>query len=171
MLVLETERLALRTWQADDFDSLHSILSDATTMAHWPAPFDAAATRAWLQRAEQGMREHGLSRWCCQLRDSGAVIGDVGIVRMQHDGHWINDLGYIIHHPYWRKGYAFEAAAGVVQWARAQGLDALAANMAVDNEPSAAVARKLGMHLVRTFTKTSNANKQTYWFELPLTEP
>ena len=85
------------------------------------------------------------------------------------EGVLINDLGYIIHHPYWRNGYAFEAASGAVEWARTKGLSSLVANMATDNEPSVAVAEKLGMQRRHTFNKASNANKPTYWYELALT--
>ena len=184
--IIETERLILRTWTEQDFDTLHAILSDPVTMSHWPAPLDLDAARAWLERSWAGMQEHGRARWCCALKDSGAVIGDsavggehldalienigdVGIVRMALERVLINDLGYIIHHPYWRNGYAFEAASGVVEWARTKGLSSLVANMATDNEPSVAVAEKLGMQRRHTFNKASNANKPTYWYELALT--
>ncbi len=166
--ILETERLRLRTWQEEDFPNLLRILSDPTTMAHWPQPLDAQAARGWYARSQAGMREQGYGRWCCELRSSGEIVGDVGIVRMQSQGQWINDLGYIIHHPHWRKGYAYEAAAAAVQWATTQGLGKLVATMAVDNEASAAVARKLGMQLLHTFNNANNANKSTYWFELQL---
>ena len=168
MQVFTTQRLAIRTWQTEDFAELYRLLSDPITMAHWPQPYDADGAQAWLARSQAGVRDHGYGRWCCELRGSGEIIGDVGIMRTQLQGEWINDLGYIIHHPFWRRGYAFEAASGAVQWARANGLDSLVANMAVDNEASAAVARKLGMTLKHTFVNANNRNKQTYWFELDL---
>ena len=43
------------------------------------------------------------------------------------------NLGYIIHHPFWRSGYAFEAAQGAIQWARENGLQSLVAQMATDD--------------------------------------
>lgn len=168
MTVFQTPGLTIRTWQAADIAQLHSMLSDPTTMAHWPAPLDQAAVQAWYERSQAGMAEQGYGRWCCELNDSGTIIGDVGIVRTQLQGEWINDLGYIIHHPYWRQGYAFEAATGAVAWAKAKGLDRLVATMAADNEASVAVARKLGMQRKRNFVNANNLDKQTYWFELNL---
>ena len=73
--ILETQRLRLRTWQEEDFPSLCRILSDPITMAHWPQPLDTGAARGWFERSQTGMREHGYGRWCCELRDSGEVVG------------------------------------------------------------------------------------------------
>ena len=166
--IFRTKRLAVRAWQASDLPSLHRILGDAQTMAHWPEPYDMDGSKAWLTRSIEAMAAHGHARWCCQRLADGQVIGDVGIVRMPLDEQWVNDLGYIIHRDYWRLGYAYEAAAGAVAWARAQGLDRLAANMAKDNLPSVAVAKKLGMECVREFVNPRNRDKPTYWFELKL---
>ena len=33
----------------DDFDALYEIMSDAETMQHYPAPFDEARTRRWIE--------------------------------------------------------------------------------------------------------------------------
>jgi len=168
MQVFQTQRLNIRTWQEADFEQLQRILGDPITMAHWPAPLDSTAARAWFERSRSGVAEYGHGRWCCELIGTGEIIGDVGIVRTQLQGRWVNDLGYIIHHAFWRNGYAYEAAAGALGWARAHGLDVLVANMAVDNEASVAVARKLGMQLKRSFVNANNRNKETYWFELDL---
>lgn len=168
MEIFRTEHLRVRAWTMADLPALYHILGDAQTMSHWPQPFDEAGAEAWLQRSIDGMAEHGFARWCCQRLTDDQVVGDVGIMRMQLDGQWINDLGYIIHRDFWRRGYAFEAAAGAVAWARRQGLDRLVANMATDNLPSVAVAKKLGMECVREFVNSRNRDKPTYWFELEL---
>jgi len=168
--MFKTRRLGVRTWQEEDFASLHALLSDSVTMSHWPAPLDEVAARAWLDRTYDGMRDDGLSRWCCERLADGKIIGDVGIVRMQLEGQWINDLGYIVAQQYWRQGYAFEAVEGAVKWARSHRLDSLVANMATDNLPSVAVAEKLGMTKLREFRKANNQNKMTNWYELQLND-
>ena len=48
-MIIETERLILREYTFDDFDSLYEILSDKETMAHYPAPFDEEKVRGWIQ--------------------------------------------------------------------------------------------------------------------------
>jgi RimJ/RimL family protein N-acetyltransferase len=57
-------------------------------------------------------------------------------------------LGYIIQRPFWRKGFALEAAAASMDYA----INALQRNRMValvrpENLPSQAVARKLGMEV------------------------
>ena len=163
-----TQRLRLRTWQPTDLTNLHALLSDPLTMAHWPQPLDEAQARAWLERSSTGMRDHGYARWCCERLADGRIIGDVGIMRTELEGEWVNDLGYIIHHDFWRNGYAVEAAQGAVGWAKANGLEVLVANMAIDNTPSVGVAEKLGMLKKREFIKANNMAKPTFWYELQL---
>lgn len=168
MEVFETERLVLREWEADERDALARILGDPVTMSHWPAPFDDAAINGWFDRARRGMREHGCARWCCERRADGRIIGDMGIVVADVNGETVHDLGYIVHQSYWRQGYALEAMRGAVDWAQAQGIDALVANMATDNTPSVALAEKLGMRCERTFINPRNGNKETFFYRLGL---
>ena len=169
MEIITTRRLRLRTWRPQDFDTLYEILSDPITMSHWPAPYTEDGVREWLARAEASTQSHGYARWCCERLQDNQVVGDIGLLNLTVNTHQIHDLGYIIHHPFWRSGYAFEAAAGIVQWSRERGLERLVATMATDNLASAAVARKLGMNQVKIFNNDRNAGKPTYWFELDLT--
>ena len=40
----------------DDLDALFEIMSDAETMQHYPAPFDKARTRSWIEDQEYMLR-------------------------------------------------------------------------------------------------------------------
>ncbi len=137
-------------------------------MAHWPAPLDDAGVDTWLNWALDDLERVGYARWCVEHADSGRMIGDVGIRNKEMFGAMENDLGYIIHHDFWRQGYAFEAASGAVAWARSHGLEDLVANMAADNFGSVAVAEKLGMRREREFINANNRDKPTYWYRLRL---
>ncbi len=48
-MIIETERLILREYALDDFDSLYEIVSDAETMQHYPEPFDEERTEGWIE--------------------------------------------------------------------------------------------------------------------------
>ena len=168
MIVFETQRLQVRLWQPDDFAVLYAMLSDPITMAHWPAPLEPEAVRAWLARSAADMSQHGHARWCMQLREGATVVGDIGIARRAHAGAWVNDLGCIVHHPYWHQGIGFEAANGAIGWAQDKGLDGLVANMAVDNAASVGLATKLGMRRTATINNPANRDKPTHWFSLDL---
>ena len=55
-------------------------------------------------------------------------------------------LGYIIDRQFWRMGFATEAARVITDWAFDHvGLETVCALIRPENEPSRAVARKLGM--------------------------
>jgi len=169
--IFTTQRLRVRPWREVDIDALYALLRDPLTMAHWPQPLDAAGAAQWLQRSLAGMAEHGYARWCCERLQDARVVGDVGIVRTELEGEPVNDLGYIVHHEFWRMGYGYEAAQGAIRWAQARGLGSLEANMATDNLASIALAEKLGMTLKTEFIKASNGRKPTYWYELELANP
>ena len=53
-MLLQTERIFLREFTYDDFDSLFEILSDSEVMKYYPKPFDADRVNGWI---ECGLRE------------------------------------------------------------------------------------------------------------------
>ena len=165
MTVLETERLRLREWTRDDVGALAEIVGDPVTMRFWPAPLSYEAAQGWIERAIASYAANGFGRWALEERATGTLIGDCGIARNVVNGVEENDLGYIVHHPYWRRGYASEAALAVRDYGVQQlGLGRLVANMATEHHGSAAVARKLGMRLHTTFRNKRNRDLVTYLF-------
>lgn len=164
-IVCETERLFLRRWTTDDVALLYPILSDPITMQFWPAPLTIDATRAWIDRALHNYASLGFGRFAVVLKKSGAVIGDCGLMHTEVAGQPEYDLGYIIHHPYWRQGFATEAATACRDYAfTTLGIRRLVANMAVDHIASMSVAKLLGMRLERVFANPRNRNMPTYLY-------
>ncbi len=156
-LPIPTDRLFFREYTADDLESLHAILSDPLTMRFWPAPFTYERTVAWLERSIESSRVNGFSRWALCLRSSGRQIGDCGFIDAVVDGRRENDIGYIIHAPYWRQGYAVEAArASLEHGFRAFGMDRIIANMAHDHIGSQRVAERIGMKKEKEFLNERN---------------
>lgn len=115
--MIETERLLLRPFTPDDFDALYEILSDPQTMAHYPAPFDEAHTRRWIEWNLENYARYGFGLWAAVLKETGACIGDCGLTLQNIDGEALPEIGYHIHRKYWRQGYATEAARAVRDWA------------------------------------------------------
>lgn len=54
------------------------------------------------------------------------------------------EMGYAVFERYRRRGYAFESAAGMMAWARGRGVRRFRLSIAPTNEPSLALAAKLG---------------------------
>lgn len=165
--MIDTERLILRPYMPEDLDLLASILGDAVTMAFWPQPFTREQTLAWMERSLASYAEHGFGRWLVIERERGTAIGTSGLMRATVNGREVNDIGYIIHHPWWRKGYATEAARGVMEYAFGPlGLEMVHANMAFDHHGSQRVAELLGMRRIAEFSNERNRGIRTFVYEI-----
>jgi RimJ/RimL family protein N-acetyltransferase len=80
--------------------------------------------------------------------DSGVVIGSIN-AKGPPDPRGDVEIGWGVSTTHRRRGFAFEAAAAVIQWAIAQPrVRSVSARVPEDNEASGALAAKLGM--VRT---------------------
>jgi ribosomal-protein-alanine N-acetyltransferase len=165
--MLETDRLTLRPYERSDLDVMGQILGDSKTMQFWPQPFDPKAVSDWVNRSLDSYLSHGFGRWVVVLKKDDCVIGDCGILKIEVNGTIENDLGYIIHHPWWRQGYASEAARACMDYGfRQLGLQRLVANMTEDHLGSRAVAEKLGMRLESRFRNSRNGMKWTVLYSI-----
>ena len=108
-MMIETERLLLREYTIEDYDSLYEIMSDAETMQHYPAPFDEARTRRWIEWNLENYAQYGFGLWAVVLKETGEFIGDCGLTLQNIDGEMLPEIGYHIHKKYWRRGFAKEA--------------------------------------------------------------
>lgn len=166
-MTILTERLIIRSYTEADAPALRAILGDPTTMAFWPQPLSPAESDAWLARAIARRAESSYGRRAVLLRATGQQIGDVGVARGLIDGAERDDLGYIIHHPHWRRGYALEAARAVLaDWFAHGRSPALYANMAHDHRGSQRVAERLGMRRAGEFANPRNRGIRTFVYTL-----
>jgi RimJ/RimL family protein N-acetyltransferase len=114
--ILETERLIIREYTEEDFDSLYEILSDGETMKYYPKPYDENGVQRWINWCLGSYSENGFGLWALELKDTGVFIGDCGISLQNIDGETLPEIGYHINKKYWRRGYAKEACAAVKDW-------------------------------------------------------
>lgn len=149
---LETERLILRPITEDDFDSWCEVLGDAETMKHYPAPYDAAGVRRWLDWTLNNYAQYGFGLWAMILKENGRFIGDCGITMQNINGQTLPEIGYHINKAYWRRGYATEAARKCMEYAfETLRFPAIYSYMTSDNAASYGVAVKNGMQLVEEY--------------------
>ena len=91
---------------------------------------------------------HGYGLYVAQLKDPTETIGICGLLRRE----WLTDvdLGFAFLPEYWSRGYAFEAAAAVVAYARqAYGVSRIVAITSPDNAPSHRLLERLGFRFER----------------------
>ena len=155
--MIETKRLILREYTPDDFAALYEILSDPETMAHYPAPFDEARTRRWIDWNLENYAQYGFGLWAVALKETGEFIGDCGLTLQNIDGEMLPEIGYHIHRKYWRRGFAKEAARAVRDWAFLHtAYDALYSYMKYSNEGSWRTAMANGMKKVKEYPDPKN---------------
>ncbi|HJZ50488.1 MAG TPA: GNAT family N-acetyltransferase [Roseiflexaceae bacterium] len=167
--MIETARTIIRPYIEADIALVELIFADPITMMFWPQPFSREAVAAWVRRASASFPATGLGRMLIELRESGAPIGDCGIVEAEINGRREYDLGYIIHHPYWRQGFGVECARACLDYGiHTLGLKRIVANMPHDHIASALVAERLGMRRETTFHNPRNRNILTYLYAIDL---
>jgi RimJ/RimL family protein N-acetyltransferase len=103
------------TW--DDLDFMATLLADERVMRHYPKCCTREEAELWLGRVIERYAKHGHAFWLVSLRATGEPIGQVGLLLQHVDGVDEPEIGYMIHAPHWRQGYAFEAASAVRDYA------------------------------------------------------
>ncbi len=151
--MLETERLSLREMSLGDLDFVSSMLADPLVMRHYPKCYTRDEALQWIERQQARYASHGHGLWLVTEKLTGELVGQVGLVPQCVDGAWEDEVGYLIASAHWRRGFAFEAARAC----RDHGLVTLGRERVISlirpvNEPSRAVARKLGMAPIRATT-------------------
>lgn len=137
-MYLETDRLILRDFTADDFDGLWEIFCDPETMKHI-CLYTAEETREFLQSFCVEKR----CACAAVLKDGGKLIGY--LLRKPIDAPGIYETGWIFHRAFWRRGYAYEAASALIDHLfRAENAHKVMAETE-DTEKSLSLMRKLGM--------------------------
>ncbi|HTA47835.1 MAG TPA: GNAT family N-acetyltransferase [Verrucomicrobiae bacterium] len=143
---LETPRLILREFSADDVDSLGEVLSDPETMRFYPAALDRAGVEEWIARNCRRYAKDGHGLWAMLLKTSGELIGDCGLTVQPVDSTDEIEIGYHVRRDHWGQGLATEAARACRDYGFARlPVDHIISLIRPENLPSRRVAEKNGM--------------------------
>jgi RimJ/RimL family protein N-acetyltransferase len=115
---LRTERLTLRAFRADDLDAFAAMSADPEVMRYIGSGETVDRNGSW--RTMAGFNGHwslrGFGMWAVERIDDGAFIGRVGL---HHPPYWPSlEAGWVLARDAWGHGYAREAAATVLAYAR-----------------------------------------------------
>jgi RimJ/RimL family protein N-acetyltransferase len=144
--ILETPRLSLREMTRDDLDFVAAMLADPEVMRYYPKCYSRDEAAEWVERQLGRYRDSGRGLWLVTDRHSGEPVGQVGLIAPRYEAVPFDEIGYLIHRPYWRRGLASEAADGVRDHAfGARGQARVVSLIRAENVPSQGVAARIGM--------------------------
>jgi [ribosomal protein S5]-alanine N-acetyltransferase len=151
--VLETPRMLLRPFEANDAAIVFPWMTDTEIMRYMPTGQDYTLeqVQARVNRYMNHQEQRGYSRWMIFDRATGEAIGDAGILYLPATGE--NELGYRLVKPWWGKGLATEVAEAWMQYAFNElGMTELIAFSHPDNVASVRVMEKCGFEFLRNET-------------------
>lgn len=148
---LHTSRLRLRAFAESDLDNLASMLADPEVTRFLGDGQPKTRPESWRQLA--GILGHwvlrGFGLWALELQSSGQWIGWCG--HLQPEGWPAFEIGYSLARPFWRQGYAREAAAEALRYAREElKKSEIISLIRPDNAASIRVATFLGATLAES---------------------
>jgi ribosomal-protein-alanine N-acetyltransferase len=149
-LPIETKRLCVRTFDAvGDSLPMFSVYGDPEVMRFIPggALADIEAVKGLLDKYARAQQVDGFSSWGIIERDSGSLIGDVGLGVFEPTGEI--ELGFTLARSYWGRGYASESASACLTAGLAElPTERIIAVVDEANESSLRVAARIGMRRI-----------------------
>ena len=152
-MILETPRLILRPFAADDLDRMAELMANKDFMRFSMGPMTREQVQGFLDKV-MGWDRGGLpSQFAMIVRSSGTLAGYCGFFHHEVDGKMEIEVGYRLNSAFWNRGLTTEAARAV----RDHGFRDLKLNYVIslihpENHPSRRVAEKNGMTLERKTT-------------------
>jgi RimJ/RimL family protein N-acetyltransferase len=156
---LETERLVLRRFTADDVDNLVDLDSDPEVMRFInggiPTPRDVIQNEILPRFLRDYERFAGYGYWAAIEKTSGGFLGWFGFRPPDGGSPGDVELGYRLRKSVWGHGYATEAARALIRNGFIElGVQRVFATTYQDNLASRRVMEKAGLRLVRTYRLT-----------------
>jgi RimJ/RimL family protein N-acetyltransferase len=151
---LTTARLRLRAFRVGDLDAFVAMRANPEVVRYLGSGRTSTPIEVWQMMAaflgQWTLRGYGV--WACERIDGDAFMGYVGIF---HPLDWPEpELIYSLDQPFWRQGFAIEAAGTARDWLFEHFPLARAASfIRPDNQASRRVAERLGAAYERTFER------------------
>ena len=113
--VLTTERMVLRELRRSDAEQVFALRSDPLVMQHVPRPL-AATTEdalALIDLITSMVAANDAVQWAITVKGDDTFLGLIGFWRMEKEHH-LAELGYMLAHEHWGKGYISEAIGALI---------------------------------------------------------
>ena len=169
MKVLETERLVVRPFRAEDLDGLAAVAADPEVMRYVGdgRPITREQARAWVERSLENYARRGFGSFAVTLKgDESRLIGYCGLVNPTPEGE--AEIIYGFAKPYWGRGFARELAGPLLAYGLGPcSLRRIVATIDPENAASIRVVERWGMKLVEQRLDEHGLPEAVYVVERP----
>ncbi|OGK04802.1 MAG: GNAT family N-acetyltransferase [Candidatus Riflebacteria bacterium GWC2_50_8] len=148
LITIETDRLLLRQWRAEDRLPFSEMNADPEVMKYFPTLLTREQSDLLADRCQAFIEEHGWGLWAVETRTEGLFIGFVGLSIPVADLPFnpCVEIGWRLSRLAWGKGYATEAARAALRLGfETLHLSDIVSFTSVINVKSRAVMERLGM--------------------------
>lgn len=154
---LETERLVLRPFDADDADLLFALDNDPDVMRYLNGGTSTSRETIRARTLPRLLRDYpccgGRGYWAAQRKATGLFLGWFEFRPVDDHSPAVVELGYRLNKAAWGAGYATEGARALItKGFTGLAVDRVTANTMAVNARSRRVLEKAGLTLLRTFT-------------------
>ncbi len=155
-VILETERLLLKEQEESEIETLYEILKETEGQR---LSMKTSENREELEKlfsygtCVYSFFEYGY--WVIISKETGKLIGRAGFL----EGSYPPEIGYVIEHSQWGKGYATETVKALLQYASEEiACECILARVSKKNVVSAHIAEKCGFVLSGEIGNEENAS-------------
>lgn len=145
---LQTNRLRLRRWVADDRDPFAAMNTDPRVLEFLPRALSRAESDALVDRIEAHFEHHGFGLWAVEIPGVTPFAGFIGLSIPRFEAPFTPcvEIGWRLGAEFWNQGYATEGARAAVQFGfESLGLTEIVSFTVPANQRSRRVMEKLGM--------------------------
>ncbi|WP_155590380.1 GNAT family N-acetyltransferase [Lysinibacillus cavernae] len=157
---ITTQRLLIRTFEAQDVKAIYSYMSDKNVMHYMP---EGVLNEAQVQKFITENSGEQAKHYAIVLRDQQQVIGHM--VFHRYFGEHTYEVGWVLNPTYHNHGFASEAAHAVIDYGFTKmKLHRIIATCQPENIASFRVMEKIGMRR-EGFFKKCIPHRDAWWDE------
>ncbi len=117
-IIIETERLILRTWKEEDIEPYFLINQDSKVLKYLLGPLTREHIQEVIERMNAQQNERDYTLWAAELKSSKQMIGFIGLNYTDWKSKFTPnvEIGWRLGSQYWGNGYAPEAAKACLDY-------------------------------------------------------
>jgi RimJ/RimL family protein N-acetyltransferase len=146
--LIETERLRLRAWRAEDLPAYAALNADPAVRRYFPGVLTREESDAQARRLQAHVDAHGFGFWAVEAPGVAPFVGFVGLQRVWFEAPFTPavEAGWRLTRAFWGRGYATEGARAALAFGfRELGLREIVAFAVAGNAASIRVMERVGM--------------------------